>query len=258
MLKNSPEKFSRFVVTSVGLHVGLIAFAVLGPSLFPAPTSAMWGSDSGRGGSVTVGVVASLPGIELPSPAVVDQNAAASESKSLHAAPPAPSVPEKVEAEPEVLIPSRTAKAMPEKAPARAPSKAVTPALAPPNAVPGAAAQVAVPYGQSSPGTGPATFGDEAFGQRYGAYVQAMTNAIREKWQEGVGGIGRARSPRVYVTFTILRDGEVSNVAVAETSGNTLLDNSAMRAVLTARIQALPRDYSGSSVDVRFYFEYAR
>lgn len=247
---------------SAALHGGLAAVILLAPSLLPASSSVTWGSESGRDGSIRVGVVESIPGIALPSPEVVQENAPATESKTLNP----PSEPEakpkpKAEPAPDVLIPSKDAKkAKPKPEPvavARGGSKPDVPA--PSNAIPGTGGQAAVPYGQIGAGTGPATFGDEAFGRRFGDYVIAMTRAIREKWdQQGITGIVRGTSPRVYVTFTILRDGKISNFKVDQTSGNTRLDTSAHRAVAAATLPALPREYSGSSIDVRFYFEYGR
>jgi TonB family protein len=60
------------------------------------------------------------------------------------------------------------------------------------------------------------------------------------------------------VTFTIERNGTVRDLSLSERSGVATLDNSAVLAVRSAKLPPLPREYSGSSVEVRFYFEYAR
>jgi TonB family protein len=70
-----------------------------------------------------------------------------------------------------------------------------------------------------------------------------------------------ATSQRVYVTFTIRRNGRsavATDVRIDQTSGNGSLDRSAKRAVENASLPALPPDFSGSSVAVRFYFETKR
>jgi TonB family protein len=257
------SKFNRFVMISATLHVGLLAGVFLGPALLPAETKELWGSETGIGESMPVGVVDSLPGIPLPSPEVVRDTAAPTDSETLH--PPEPSPPKPVPVQPavpDVLIPSKTAtKAKPDPQPAPVtPPRGEAPADTPPpsNAVPGTGGRAAVPYGQSGTGTGPASFGDEAFGHRFGTYVTAMTNAIRQNWQQPATGAAPGKPPRVYVTFTIARDGKVDDVKIQQPSGNSRLDSSAQRAVMAAKLPPLPREYTGSSVAVRFYFEYGR
>ncbi len=58
------------------------------------------------------------------------------------------------------------------------------------------------------------------------------------------------------VSFTIMRDGSVKNVRISQTSGDSSLDNSGLRAVLNSNpMPALPGDYSGSYVNVDFDFD---
>jgi protein TonB len=251
------QSFGRFIMASTALHLAVIGAVFLLPGLLPVRASDLWGSEAGREGGVRVTTVESIPGIELPSPPVVHENAVPADSKTLH--PPEPAAEPRVEAKPEVLIASKTAKPAPAAAPpkpAAAKTKAVDDApVVPSNAVPGAGGQAAIPYGQQGAGTGQTTFSDEAFGTRYGWYVQAMTNAIKGTWQPGQF---RGTASRFFVVFTIARDGKVSNFKVDTSSGDAALDASAERAVLTAPIPSLPRDYLRPSVDVRFFFEYAR
>ena len=66
-------------------------------------------------------------------------------------------------------------------------------------------------------------------------------------------------APRVYVSFTLARDGTISDVKIDQPSGIPSLDNSAQRAILRSNpLQPLPAQYRGSSIAVSFYFEYAR
>jgi protein TonB len=101
-------------------------------------------------------------------------------------------------------------------------------------------------------------FGDAAFGSRYGAYVQSMTRAISQAWLRGLVNIPQRTAPRVYLTFTIARDGSVSNITIKQSSGIPQLDRSADRAIRAADLPQLPTDYRGSNVTVEFYFEYVR
>ena len=64
---------------------------------------------------------------------------------------------------------------------------------------------------------------------------------------------------RVYLTFDITRSGQPANVQVEQSSGVPSLDQSAVRAI--QRIDTfgpLPADYSGSRVNVEFWFDYKR
>jgi TonB family protein len=242
------DKLSPFLVASVGLHIFVVAAVLIGPSLLPVRSQTSWGTNKG----IRVGVASSLPGIALPSPRVVQETAKGNDSKTLNPrenTPKAAALPD-VDA---VKIPTGAKK--PEKNRQQVASNVEPPkdASLPSNAVPGRGGQVALPYGQDGAGSGPASFGDAGFGSRFPEYVRTMTTAIRSAWASGVQ---QGIPPRVYVTFTIGKDGKVSNPEVAKSSGSLSLDNSAMRAVMTAKLPPLPREYSGSSVDVRFYFEY--
>ena len=251
------DKLSPFLATSVVLHALLVVVVMFGPALFPAQEPVLWGTSNDP--NIRVGVTSSLPGIPLPSPPSVQETAKGYTGKSLNppeAAPkPEPSTPEA-----EVKVPSPTAKPekKPDPAPPRVarnepPSTEAVPAV--PNAIPGRGGQMSLPYGQVGAGTGQATFGDQTFGTRFPHYVNAMTNAIRTVWQETIA-VPRGATPRVEVTFTIDRRGKVSNFEIAKSSGSVQLDNSANRAVRAASLPPLPPEYTGASVDVRFYFEY--
>jgi protein TonB len=60
----------------------------------------------------------------------------------------------------------------------------------------------------------------------------------------------------VVITFDILRDGSVKNPQIAQRSGNSTLDYSALRAVMDAGpFPPLPPNYSGSSTNVELRFQ---
>jgi protein TonB len=66
-------------------------------------------------------------------------------------------------------------------------------------------------------------------------------------------------APMVVVTFTIQRDGTVTNVRVSQKSGIEPLDISAQRAVLdSAPFQPLPAGFPRSQADVELRFELKR
>lgn len=136
----------------------------------------------------------------------------------------------------------------------------------PPNAVPGPRSGAAnIPVGPSTvPGSSPSvgtalqtqTGGD--FGARYPWYVSAMTRRISQNWQQNTIDpvIRAARQAKTTVTFRIYKDGTVKDLKITGPSGNSSMDNSAWRAMLSAsNMPPLPNDYSGSYVDVTFDFD---
>ncbi len=259
----APDKLNRWVVMSILLHCGFAAVVLFAPGLFPFQGSESWGSaNAGEGMNVNI-VSGGVSGMALPSPEVTTENAAANDSRGFYKSEPAPPAPppEPEKAEP---IPTKNA-VVPKKsaAPKAAPPSPKTPPTPPPpeNAVPyGQGGNPNVGYGQfSTQGGGIQGFGDGAFGSKYAEYVQAMVRRISQNWLKGLVDSRITHAPRVYISFDIGRDGKVSNVSVQQSSGFPTLDNSAMRAIYASNpLQPLPRDYSGSTVNVKFYFEYIK
>jgi len=276
------DKFGRWFGMSLTLHAAFFAAAVVWPSLLTLRGDTSWGSSTGSSEGIQVKIAGGISGIALPSPPVVRDDAAANPSKGLYQPETEPAPPEpapkvkpeekKVDETAEVLIPSRNAPKKPEPKPQpQVPRSTPTPAPAqqvakntpppppvPDNAVPfGRGGQPAVSYGQqfSSAGNTGYSFGDGAFGDRYGWYVNAMITQISRNWLRPTLNINS--TPRVYTSFTIGRDGALSDIRIDQPSGIPTLDQSAERALrVTGKLQPLPGDYRGSSVSVRFYFEY--
>jgi periplasmic protein TonB len=252
---------NNWVIASAALHGTLALVVVFSPALFRMNGDASWGTNNGGGDGVNVKIVSSFSGIPLPAPPVVTENAAANESSGLYKTEPAPEPPEPVKNAIPIPDPKASLKKQPAKAPA-ATNKNATPEEAPPtNAVPyGQGGRPDLQYGQfpNSAGAVGAGFGDGAFGERYGAYVQAMTRQISNNWLKVVDSRLTA-PPRVYLRFVIERDGTISSAEFEQRSDIPSLDNSAMRAIrASSPLPPLPPDYRGSNVSVRFYFEYKR
>jgi TonB family protein len=65
-----------------------------------------------------------------------------------------------------------------------------------------------------------------------------------------------ARAAHAIVTFTILRDGTLKNIRLAQSSGNRSMDDSGIRALSGIdKMPTLPSDWRGQSVDVTFDFD---
>ena len=98
--------------------------------------------------------------------------------------------------------------------------------------------------------------GGSAFDQdfEYAYYVQQMLGRIHQHWQQtAVRG-----TATVTVGFTILKDGSVQNPEVEQSSGVSILDRGALRAVLLADpMPPLPNSYPRDRVGVHLRFTYS-
>ncbi|MEP6714605.1 MAG: TonB family protein [Terriglobia bacterium] len=91
-------------------------------------------------------------------------------------------------------------------------------------------------------------------GTRFGGYVDLMSQRISQKWN--TAAINASPSQKCMVSFTISRNGTVSNVQVTRPSGNYLLDTSAKRAILDANpLPALPQQFDKNEVTVELGFQ---
>jgi protein TonB len=85
-------------------------------------------------------------------------------------------------------------------------------------------------------------------------YIEAMKRAIYANWNQRQGVAGN-----VEVKFVIRRDGMLTSVAVAKTSGNPLLDLESRRAVaVTVQVPPLPERYTNPTLTIILIFEYRR
>src|SRR5579871_989556 len=202
---------------SVGLHVALAATAVIG--VIHSHSGENWG---GPGGSVTVGLVGNVPAIPLPQPDVQSPNRVVDNTKGLFKSEPQP----KPVVPPDAVPIPKFEKNKPQKIISR-PSKVLeNPTPPPPNAVPyggGGAPTVPVTSFALGQGTtqGGLSFngvGGGDFGSRFSWYVEAVQRKVSSNWLQSTVDPGVSYAPRVTVTFTILRDGRVTNVQVTKSS----------------------------------------
>jgi periplasmic protein TonB len=133
------------------------------------------------------------------------------------------------------------------------------PRTPPSNQVYSSQAPAAVSPMYEKPGSGGVGVGpNSTFGNRFGAYADLVVKRVTEKWQTG-GMAGIQSAPMVVVTFDILRDGSIRNQRVAQGSGNSTLDYSALRAILDAApFPTLPSDFDRSVANVELRFQLKR
>jgi periplasmic protein TonB len=254
----NPDDFNlrSYVTYSLVLHALLMA-AVIGASFLDRPGNA-WGGVGGNLGGTKVSLVPSA-GIPMPREAVVTESKAVDPTKGLHKEeppkPPEPKtdatkIPKFTKEKP--LPPSRQSRTLENKTPVH---------------------NNDVPYGKGgnpdlatgstqNPGasSGVATIGQGGgdFGARYPWYVDAVRNRVRQVWDQTTidPSVRAARRAHAVVTFRISTNGAVSNIRVSQSSGNSSMDYSALRALQSIdAFRALPNDYMGSYVDVTFDFD---
>lgn len=263
------------------LTYSVLMHALLGGLLIYSGISHRGENWGGPGGSMSVGLVGSVPAVPLPRPDMVSPSRNVDETKGLHETEPAPEIKAP---EPDAIpitkfklkkpvLPPKKAKGFEQPPPPKylsRPSKVLenkTPP--PPNAVPyGNGGAPNIPYSSFAMGAGKATAGGLQFGgggangdfaSRFGWYVQAVQRKVSSNWLQSSIDPNIATAPRVVVTFDILRDGSIVNAQITRSSGNYSVDNSALRAVQNSSpINPLPSGYSGSRVSVDFWFDFHR
>jgi protein TonB len=242
------KAFTGSLITH-GVVIGLVAAS----GLFHL-TDNHFGSPTASSGSVGVNMVKTIP---IPQPEA-PLNPLANDTKSIVPQAPAPvKLQKQVKAPPEhaIEIPDKVAK--PKKI---SPQEQVRQLFRP--AEPYKSNQVFshTPQATSSPlygiqGAGGIDFGSASvLGTRFGAYGDLVRERVAQHWNRA--NVHSSPSQWCAVSFTIARDGTVTNVQVTQPSGDYLLDTSAKRAVLDANpLPALPPQFDRNDVTVEFRFQ---
>jgi periplasmic protein TonB len=236
---------------SVLLHAAL-AVSFIVSSLVYQQHREVWGSAStSAGNAVAVNAVKSIP---LPSRSGL-VNPVANDSESQVPQAPKPE-PKKQVKTPDNAIPlkSRLAKEQPRPEA----QQRYRPQPPPPNQVYSNAGQALVSPMVEKPGSGGVGVGpNSTFGNRFGAYADLVVQRVTDKWQ--TSGLAGLHAPLVVITFDILRDGSIRNAQIAQRSGNSSLDYSALRAVMDAApFPQLPPGYDRSEANVELRFQLQR
>ena len=248
--------FKPYVTVSGVLHAALIVF--LGLASYFHWQGNQWAGAGGGGENVKVNLVGSA-GIPMPKEKTVTESNVVDPTKTLNKPeekPKPPEPPTKAEKIPEFkkekpLPPSPKSKVFENKTPQ------------PENAIPGRGGPPNLPTGVntnpgSSPGLAVKGEGGGDFATRYGWYIEAVKRRVQSNWQQSTiePGVRQTRTAHAVVQFTIAKDGSVKDIRVSQTSGNSSMDTSGIRALQASNpMPALPSDYSGSYVTVLFDFD---
>jgi protein TonB len=263
-MRRPREKLGRSLAWSGVFHFLLAGLLVVSTLL--SHRGAMWGGAGKGGGQVQVTLVGSLPAIPLPTPDIVTTSRVVDVTRGLYKSQPPPKVPFQPNATklPRFLKNKRPVWKSPRK------SRILKNKAQPPkNAIPyGQGGPPNVPYSNSnanfalSPSTaaglnlgGPSG----GFGQLYPWYVQAVQRRISSNWLQATVNPTIQWAPRAVIDFEILRDGTIANIQLVQSSGYPSVDASAVRAIqASSPLNPLPGAYSGSYVNVEFWFDFRR
>ncbi|HTW65025.1 MAG TPA: TonB family protein [Bryobacteraceae bacterium] len=238
---------------SVLLHAA-VAGAFIVASINYQHSREVWGSaQTAAGSAVAVTAVKTIP---LPSRAG-HINPVANDTESLVPQAPKPEPKRQVRQIDEKAIPlSRHRMIKPQ--PRQQALQRYHPEPPPPNQVfsheaPAAVSPMFQKVGSGGVGVAP----NSTFGTQFGGYASLVIQRVTDKWQ--TNGLAGLHVPMAVVTFDIQRDGSIRNPQVAQGSGNSTLDFSALRAVSDAApFPPLPPQFSGSSTHVELQFQLQR
>ena len=111
------------------------------------------------------------------------------------------------------------------------------------------------------PGVGGSGYGDQIglSGFPYQYYLQIISDRVSSSWFTSLVDPGVSGTFFTTVYFKILRNGQVTDLKVKESSGIQSLDMSAQRAIqISAPFPPLPSDYEGDYLGIHLIFEHSK
>lgn len=247
------EPFAKPATGSLVLHAAITVAVVLYYILGGFFHSNIWGGST-AGGAIRVQITSALP---LPSDQPINENVLATEKPS-----PAPEIPQTKEQAKTidmtaVPIPGKKEKVKPQPAPKSPPKQQQV------------AQDNRARYGEQSGSSmpravtgqtttvGPTSVSEGDFGSRFPWYVDGINRKMSLMWNKQEVDPRTPKGTRVFLAYTIHRDGTPADVQVDRSSGSSTLDRSCVRAV--QRVDTfgnLPAGYNSSTLKVSYYCEY--
>ncbi|HVV47893.1 MAG TPA: TonB family protein [Bryobacteraceae bacterium] len=214
-----------------------------------------FGSPHASSGSVGVNITSTIPIPRRPGP----ENALANDSTSIVPQAPAPVKRQKqVKAPPEHAIPVPDRFDKPKKK--FSPKQQMDAILKPPEPYRNNQVLSPTPQAANSPlfgmkGSSGIDIGPSSvLGERFGAYGDLVRDRVSQHWN--TASVHSLPSQKCAVSFTIARNGAITNVQISQPSGDYLLDTSAKRAVLDASpLPPLPREFERNNATVELWFQ---
>lgn len=249
-----PEHLSGNLAGSLLLHA-LIFAALLGYGYIFHTTGHSWGDNAAANSTIRATMIDAIP--LPPRQPVNTDNVLTSDTPS----PAPPTEKEKTAPPPDpkaLAIPERPTK--PLKLAEKPNQAALHPQPIKPQPMKATTGEqtgvrIAMSATQTRAGTISVGTTDAAFGARYAYYVKQITQKVAAQWYTTMLDPA-AHGHRVYIIFQVGRDGTPSQIRIQQPSGDSTLDQSALRAVQHIdTFGPLPDGYSGSYINVVYYFD---
>jgi len=245
----TPEPLAGPAAGSLLLHVAIAGMALSYAWAMGLFHHNLWGNP-GAGGAMQVQLVSSA----LPLPAdQVNQNVLATETPSQAPAVPSPKEQKHID-ETAIPIVGKPAKPTPQNIPKTQQHQP------PPKqnvAQYGEQAGSDMPHQMQVGSTGPTTVGDNNFASLFPWYVDQINRKMAQSWNKGQVDPRTPKGARVFLIFTIYKDGSHSRPELDASSGSPTLDNSCTLGVQRVdTFGALPSNYNQGTLKVSYYCEY--
>ena len=237
-------------IGSLVLHFALACSAITYAWMLGLFHHNLWGS-TGTGGAMQVNLVSSA--LPLPSQQI-NKNVLTTETPSQAPATPSPKE-QKHEDETAIPIAGKQVKPKPQTTPK---TQQHQPQPQQNVAQYGEQAGSVMPRAVQQPGTvGQTTVGDNGFANMFPYYVEGINRKMNETWNKFEVDSHTPKGARVFLIFTIHRDGSVSNIQLDRSSGSPTLDRSCQRGVQRVdTFGPLPSQYNQSTLQVEYFCEY--
>lgn len=251
------ESLGRPAVNSILLHLGIMALLAL-LIYWNGRHGAEWGNNAPPG-AIQATMVSSAPAIPLPSITPPTPNVLATQLPS-----PAPAPPSKatipLESPDAIPIPTRHPRLRHVEKPHPASPRHAQPLRQTHRAKFGEAPPTQLNHALTNAPAhtnSPVNVNGGDFSSRFPWYVDKITRIVSQSWYTQEIDPGTPYGSQVSVTFTIGRDGSVSNIHISQPSNSPTLNSTAVQAV--QRVETfgnLPDAYRGSHVSVEYTFTY--
>ncbi len=250
----TPEPIAGPAVGSLVLHGVLLASIVSYGLLSGLFHSSFWGN-KGAGGAMQVNLVSNA--LPLPADQPVNQNVLATETPSQAPAEPSPKEKQAVDEKAIPILGKQKPKQMPIQKTQQHQQQPTKDNLARYGEQSGSSMpRQTMPQNASN---GPAAVGDGDFASKYGWYVDQINRKMATSWFKQEVDPRTPRGTRVYIFFTIQRNGslEANDVKVDQASGSPTLNRSCLNgAKRVDTFGSLPSAYNSSTLKVSYYCEY--
>jgi periplasmic protein TonB len=273
-----PDNFGKYTARSLALHAAIVisigAYAFIQAHLHHNS----WGSNESQG-AIEATLVSNAPAIPLPQELPPTPSVLATPTPSVAPAPAAEQPKASQQPEPDAVpIPIKQTPPKIEPQKQAAPPPAPQPKPQPRQPTDSRANRYPSPvptprdratYGEAAPQTrssmsqnqgpsSPVNIQGGNFGSQFPYYVDVIRRTVARNWYQQEVQPGTPPGTKVYLNFSVSRDGAPSNVRIETPSGSPSLDTSCVRAVQRVdTFGPLPAGYNQSSISVEYYCEYS-